>query len=108
MSKPEWGVKRLCHSCSALYYDMGKDPAVCPKCNTPYDPETLLKSRRRMVPDDDAPAKKGVVKPLGADDEGFDDINVDDVDVDDALPEDDLGGDDDLDVDVDAEEEKES
>lgn len=38
MSKPEWGTKRTCHSCSAKYYDFRKNPAVCPKCGTEFDP----------------------------------------------------------------------
>ena len=49
MTKPEWGIKRLCANCSARYYDLKKTPPVCPSCGTTFDPEALLKSRRRMV-----------------------------------------------------------
>ena len=46
MAKPEWGAKRICHNCGARFYDMLRDPIICPKCSTPFDPEALLKSRR--------------------------------------------------------------
>lgn len=59
MAKPEWGVKRICPNCGARYYDLRKDPPVCPSCATQFDPEALLKSRRaRPAPVDD------VKKPL--------------------------------------------
>ena len=34
MAKPELGTKRLCTNCSAKFYDINKDPIVCPKCHT--------------------------------------------------------------------------
>ena len=46
LAKPEWGNKRICPSCGARYYDLLRDPVVCPKCSTPYDPEAFLKARR--------------------------------------------------------------
>ena len=58
MTKPEWGTKRTCQSCGAHFYDLRKDPIVCPKCGATYDPEAILKSRRR------APEKVVPVKPV--------------------------------------------
>ena len=46
MSKPEWGIKRVCPSCSIKYYDFNKNPIVCPKCEFEFDPDLLLKSRK--------------------------------------------------------------
>jgi uncharacterized protein (TIGR02300 family) len=46
VAKPEWGTKRICPSCGTRYYDMQHDPIVCPKCQTPFDPEALLRARR--------------------------------------------------------------
>ncbi|MCR9256525.1 MAG: FYDLN acid domain-containing protein [Alphaproteobacteria bacterium] len=46
MVKPEWGIKRVCQNCGARFYDLNKSPIVCPKCETDYDPEAVLKSRR--------------------------------------------------------------
>ncbi len=34
MAKPELGTKRVCVSCAARFYDLTKQPAVCPKCGT--------------------------------------------------------------------------
>ena len=34
MAKPELGNKRVCVSCSARFYDLTRQPAVCPKCST--------------------------------------------------------------------------
>jgi uncharacterized protein (TIGR02300 family) len=34
VAKPELGTKRLCTSCGAKFYDLSKDPIVCPKCHT--------------------------------------------------------------------------
>lgn len=90
VAKPEWGIKRICPNCGARYYDMRKDPPVCPACNTPFDPEALLKSRRaRPVPVDDV--KKIPVRAADPDlekdedetaelDEVVDDVPVDDLD----------------------------
>lgn len=46
MAKPEWGTKRICPNCATRYYDLRKDPPVCPACGTEFDPEALLRSRR--------------------------------------------------------------
>ena len=46
MSKLEWGIKRVCPSCSIKYYDFNKTPIICPKCGFEFDPDLLLKSRK--------------------------------------------------------------
>lgn len=46
MAKPEWGAKRRCMNCGAAFYDLRKDPIVCPRCGTVHQPELLLKPRR--------------------------------------------------------------
>jgi uncharacterized protein (TIGR02300 family) len=37
VAKPELGTKRLCASCGAKFYDLNKDPIICPKCGTVYE-----------------------------------------------------------------------
>ncbi len=37
MAKPELGTKRVCQSCGAKFYDLSKDPIVCPKCGAIYE-----------------------------------------------------------------------
>ncbi len=34
MAKPELGAKRQCQACGAKFFDLNKDPIVCPKCGT--------------------------------------------------------------------------
>jgi uncharacterized protein (TIGR02300 family) len=34
VAKPELGTKRLCGNCGAKFYDLSKDPIICPKCHT--------------------------------------------------------------------------
>lgn len=46
MAHPELGAKQLCPNCQAKFYDLGKRPAVCPKCKTEFDPDELVRSRR--------------------------------------------------------------
>jgi uncharacterized protein (TIGR02300 family) len=64
LAKPEWGSKRICPSCGARYYDLMRDPIVCPKCSTPFDPEAFLKARRSRPA---APVEKEL-EPVGAED----------------------------------------
>jgi uncharacterized protein (TIGR02300 family) len=44
--KPAWGMKRTCQSCAAHFYDLQKDPIICPKCATVYDPDAVSRTRR--------------------------------------------------------------
>lgn len=37
MAKPELGTKRLCGGCGAKFYDLNKDPIICPKCETVFE-----------------------------------------------------------------------
>ena len=36
MAKPELGVKRQCQNCGAKFFDLNKDPIICPKCGTVF------------------------------------------------------------------------
>jgi len=36
VAKPELGTKRLCPSCGSKYYDLDRNPIVCPKCGTVF------------------------------------------------------------------------
>ncbi len=33
MAKPELGTKRVCVSCGARFYDLNRQPVICPKCS---------------------------------------------------------------------------
>src|SRR5580693_94335 len=62
LAKPEWGAKHICPSCGTRYYDLLRDPIVCPKCSTPFDPEAFLRARRARPP---APVEKEL-EPVSA------------------------------------------
>ena len=67
MAKPELGTKRVCVSCGARFYDLAKQPAVCPKCATE---QPIEQPRVRRVPGtftDDRRRPKAVPVP-GLDD----------------------------------------
>jgi uncharacterized protein (TIGR02300 family) len=60
VAKPELGLKRQCMSCGAKFYDLNKDPAVCPKCGTVFQATALTRVAAPVaaraaaaVPDDD-------------------------------------------------------
>lgn len=40
------GLKRICQQCSSKFYDLEKDPILCPKCGSTFDPEALNKPKR--------------------------------------------------------------
>ncbi|WGF90625.1 TIGR02300 family protein [Marinivivus vitaminiproducens] len=84
MVKPEWGVKRVCQTCGARFYDLQKDPIVCPSCGATFDPETVSRTRRRSKP---AVVEK---KPAAVVEDEEDSVDAEDADVDeDAVTDDD-------------------
>jgi uncharacterized protein (TIGR02300 family) len=36
VAKPELGTKRHCQSCGAKFYDLNKDPIICPRCGAAF------------------------------------------------------------------------
>ncbi len=49
MANPALGTKRICSGCAAKFYDLGKDPIVCPTCETVFvipKPEPARGGRR--------------------------------------------------------------
>ena len=75
MANPELGAKQICPNCQSKFYDLGRRPAVCPKCGESFDPEEALKSRRvrarSITPDYDAEDEKPA--PAPKDEDGFED-----------------------------------
>ncbi len=68
MAKPELGEKHSCVSCGARFFDLGRDPAICPKCGAEQPPEQPRLKRAAPLPEE----KKKTVKPV---------LDPDDVDV---------------------------
>ncbi len=60
MVKAELGTKRTCPSCSARFYDLLKNPIICPKCGVSFIAATLLPSKGDGAP---APVKARETQP---------------------------------------------
>lgn len=87
MPKDEWGVKRVCPSCSSRFYDLRMDPMTCPSCGATFALESLTAAKPKAL----RPEK---VKPEPEDIEDLPDIEADeeiaaDDDLDDEILEDD-------------------
>ncbi len=103
MAKPEWGTKRTCPKCATRFYDLTKDePVTCVACGVNWNPEPILKSKQPLPFE----AVKEVEKKKDDSDLGDEDLDVDE-DAEGSPDDDvDLGGDDDLGVETpDADEE---
>lgn len=97
MAKPEWGLKRVCLGCGAKFYDMKRDPIVCPSCEAVFDPDAAVKLKRgRSAPQDDK-VKKEAEPESDSDSDDLDD-SLDSDDDDDGVLEDTSDLDDDGDV----------
>jgi uncharacterized protein (TIGR02300 family) len=53
VAKPELGNKRQCQSCGAKFFDLNKDPIVCPKCGTVFQVAAVTRGSSRAAPIDD-------------------------------------------------------
>jgi uncharacterized protein (TIGR02300 family) len=99
MPKEEWGTKRVCPNCNTRFYDLRRDPMVCPSCGHSFDLAALLGGKTQStVP----PKRLGGDSPArGSGDEDDGEVLDDDADVelDDDVLEDD--GDADSSVDLD-------
>ncbi len=96
MAKPELGAKRQCQSCGVKFFDLNKDPIVCPKCGTVFQ-GAVARAERATVKEeeneDDAAASAGVelvsLDEVEATEEKAAEVSVDDIDVDDEVEEED-------------------
>jgi uncharacterized protein (TIGR02300 family) len=49
VANPDMGIKRQCLSCNAKFFDLAKDPILCPKCGEIFTPVVLARSPPRRV-----------------------------------------------------------
>ena len=80
MPKPEWGAKRTCDSCGVRFYDLNKDPIVCPECGASFALDALLKPRRGRAATAETPAEDAEVLDNDEDEAVLDDVAEDDAD----------------------------
>lgn len=88
MANPELGAKQICPNCQAKFYDLGRRPAVCPKCATAFDPEEAVRSRRMRarstVPDYETDEEKPSQVRSSEGEEGFEEEPDDTPEIDEA------------------------
>lgn len=89
MPKEEWGVKRLCPHCASRFYDLQKDPMICPVCGTTLTIESLTTAGRARTLVAEKTSDNDT--DLNVDDLSDDDLDDEsaDVDIDDDLLEED-------------------
>jgi uncharacterized protein (TIGR02300 family) len=96
VAKPELGAKRQCQNCGAKFFDLNKDPIVCPKCGTIFQ-GVAVRAERASAKEDDS--EEDVATPAGVELVSLDEVEateekaadpvVDDIDVEDDDPVDD-------------------
>lgn len=79
MAKPELGTKRTCPECEARFYDLGKMPCECPKCEHSFEPEILLKSKKRVVEAEKPKPKPKPAEAVSDDDDDEEETGVEEV-----------------------------
>lgn len=79
MSKPARGTKRVCPSCEARYYDLGRSPITCPVCQAAYPITPPSSSRRseRVAPAEPPKPEVQIADPPATD--GVEVISLDEV-----------------------------
>ena len=92
MAKADLGIKRTCLSCGMRFYDFKKTPIICPGCQSEFDPESLVRSKRSRASTKDTakPAAEDVAAEAPEDTVDAADVSMDDgnSDGDDAASED--------------------
>ncbi len=63
MGKVDLGMKLTCESCGARFYDLSKQPALCPKCGAKNTRPQVFRSRR---PADERAEKKALAAAAAA------------------------------------------
>ena len=71
MPKDEWGVKRICPTCSTRFYDLRSDPMHCPNCGATFTLESLTAVKAKALRPEKA-------KPEPVDLEDLPEIDADD------------------------------
>jgi uncharacterized protein (TIGR02300 family) len=92
MAKPELGTKRVCVSCGSRFYDLTRQPAVCPKCGTEQPAEqprprrtggNVVEEKRRPKPVPVPGLEEGDVEVVEVEEEAEEDVLEDTSDLED-------------------------
>ena len=93
LAKPALGSKHQCQNCGAKFFDLNKDPIVCPKCGTVF--QGAARARPAAKPEEE---ETELATPAGVDMVSLDEVEaaeekvaepaVDDIDVEEDAEED--------------------
>jgi uncharacterized protein (TIGR02300 family) len=97
LSKPELGTKHQCQNCGAKFFDLNKDPIVCPKCGTVFQGAAAARARPAAKAEEEEETE--VATPAGIEVVSLDEVEageekaaaepvVDDIDVEEEAEED--------------------
>ncbi len=64
MTSKSWGTKRSCPKCNAPFYDLGKTPATCPKCQHEFTPAVAVSRAKRKVAKNAEPESQKITAAL--------------------------------------------
>jgi uncharacterized protein (TIGR02300 family) len=88
VAKPELGTKRQCQNCAAKFFDLNKDPIICPKCGTVFQGAAAGRARPAAKAEEEEDTE--VATPAGVEVVSLDEVEasekaaepaVDDIDV---------------------------
>lgn len=91
MAKPELGAKRLCQSCATKFYDLNRDPILCPKCGAVFHVAAISRAPSRQE-DEETEIEKENADTVSLDEVEEAEAAAEDIDVDEDVE---LGEDDD-------------
>lgn len=94
MAKPELGVKRQCQSCATKFYDLNKDPIVCPKCGAIFHVAAISRGPARAE-EEEIEVEKESPETVSLEEVEETESAAETIDVDDDVEIDDAGGEDD-------------
>ncbi len=82
MAKEHWGKKRTCPKCDTRFYDLKKDPLLCPNCGHTFSLESILEVFKKNTKD--TTSKKQTPESTSTEIDG---IEADDIILDEDLEE---------------------
>lgn len=81
VAKPELGAKRQCQSCATKFYDLNRDPIICPKCGAIFQ-LALTRAPARVEPEEDVETEKEGVETVSLDEVEENETAAEAIDVD--------------------------
>jgi uncharacterized protein (TIGR02300 family) len=67
VAKPELGIKRQCLNCGTKFFDLCRDPIVCPKCGTVFQVTSAVRAAPRAAAEDESEPDTGTVELVSLD-----------------------------------------